>query len=66
MAWITKGCGGPLLVLPAFYNDIAMGACMSHLFQGEPLLVVKVLLSQVFFLVYLSSHFLTCFLVIGE
>jgi hypothetical protein len=43
----TKGCRGPLLVLPAFYNDIAMaGACMHvSLFQGEPLLMVKVLLS---------------------
>jgi hypothetical protein len=30
MAWITNGSRGPLLVLPAFYNDIAiaMGACM--------------------------------------
>jgi hypothetical protein len=44
MAWITKGSGVPLLVLAAFYNDIAMGACMSHLFQGEALLMVKVLL----------------------
>jgi hypothetical protein len=43
MAWITKGSRGPLLVLPAFYNDIAMGACMHHLFQGKPLLMVKVL-----------------------
>jgi len=45
VAWITKGSRGPLPVLPAFYNDIAMGACMTLLFQGEPLLLVKVLLS---------------------
>jgi hypothetical protein len=43
-ALITMGSGGPLSVLPAFYDDIAMGACMGHLFQGEPLLMVKVLL----------------------
>jgi len=44
LAWITKGSRGPLLVLPAFYNDIAISTCMRHLFQGEPLLMVKVLL----------------------
>jgi hypothetical protein len=31
MAWITKGSRGPLLVLPPFYNNIAMGAQASSI-----------------------------------
>jgi hypothetical protein len=33
-----------------------------HLFQSKPLLLMKVLLSSLFFMVYFPSSFLTCFL----